>query len=306
MTKRIFSLALLHAILGAAAGCRLLCGTPDGFCPPGFCDPQNCADQCGSMLDEDRGYTRPPVLPRPSAPVGLRGAVCDDPCDGGDVAGRPCGYHGGPLRWLYRLLTRNCYWGRSCGQRYWGDWWNDPPDCCDPCDRCGNFTGVHVRGCVDGDRDIAPHCDRCVAPYHDTQRHSSRCQQCQQPTPVAVTPKHSTPPSSRQSVVTSAEKTTPAIARPSEAPGAGPSRAASVKPRQAVSGPPSTVASKPRRSEPDGHSLSLGSHYFSPEAAARGEYSPRLISVEERVLTDEEVAARQAAARSRPSDNLRR
>jgi len=326
MTNRVFSLVLLHAILSTVAGCRLLCGTPDGFCPPGFCDPQNCTDQCGQcglMLDEDCGYARPPALPRRPAAVGWRMPVYDDPCDGCEVACRPCGYHGGPLRWLYRLLTRNCYWGRSCGELYWGDWWNDPPDCCDPCDRCGNFTGVHVRGCVDGDGGIAYH--------HETQPYSSsRCQQCQQPTAVAATAKGRTPPSSPQTAapsanspmpassqvqdtvrhrsraVTSGNNPTPAMARPPDASGAGASRALRVEPRQAAARPASTAVAKPRRSEPDGHNLSLGPHYFSPDAAARGDYSPRLISVEERVLTDEEVAARQAAARNRPADTTRR
>jgi len=299
MTKRIFSLALLYAILGTAAGCRLLCGTPDGFCPPGFCDPQNCADQCGSMLDEDCGSARPPASPRRPGPAGLRMPVCEDPCDGCDVACGPCGFHGGPLRWLYRLLTRNCYWGRSCGELYWGDWWNDPPDCCDPCDRCGNFTGVHVRGCVDG--------DYATTSYRDPQTDSSsRCQQCQQPSAMAAAAMGHTPQSSRQSAVTSGNNPTPAMARPPAASGAETSRAASAKPRQAAARPPAPAAVKPRRTEPDERSLSVGPRYFSPDAAARGDYSPRLISVEERVLTDEEVAAQQAAARNRPADNLRR
>jgi hypothetical protein len=24
---------------------------------------------------------------------------------------------------------------------YWSEWHNDPPQCCDPCDRCGNWIG---------------------------------------------------------------------------------------------------------------------------------------------------------------------
>ena len=40
------------------------------------------------------------------------------------------------------LFTHDSYWGGSCGQyRYWGDFYGDPPDICDPCDDCGNFTG---------------------------------------------------------------------------------------------------------------------------------------------------------------------
>ncbi|HEY1785250.1 MAG TPA: hypothetical protein VGG30_06855 [Pirellulales bacterium] len=29
----------------------------------------------------------------------------------------------------------------GCGERMVNHWWNDPPQCCDPCDSCGNFTG---------------------------------------------------------------------------------------------------------------------------------------------------------------------
>jgi hypothetical protein len=29
----------------------------------------------------------------------------------------------------------------GCGEVYWGEWVSDPPDCCDPCNDCGHFTG---------------------------------------------------------------------------------------------------------------------------------------------------------------------
>src|SRR5207248_598223 len=33
---------------------------------------------------------------------------------------------------------------RGCGEIYCDEWKSDPPDCCDPCDRCyGQFTGPH-------------------------------------------------------------------------------------------------------------------------------------------------------------------
>jgi hypothetical protein len=47
----------------------------------------------------------------------------------------------GPLTPLFALFTRDSWCGSGCGERYWGDFYGDPPDCCDPCDRCGNFTG---------------------------------------------------------------------------------------------------------------------------------------------------------------------
>jgi len=28
----------------------------------------------------------------------------------------------------------------SCGEFYCSEWFNDPPDCCDPCNNCGRFA----------------------------------------------------------------------------------------------------------------------------------------------------------------------
>ena len=34
----------------------------------------------------------------------------------------------------------------GCGEIYWDEWLSDPPDCCDPCDDCGNWVGPQ-HGC---------------------------------------------------------------------------------------------------------------------------------------------------------------
>ncbi len=34
-----------------------------------------------------------------------------------------------------------CCTGCNC-ETYWSEWHNDPPRCCDPCDRCGNYVGT--------------------------------------------------------------------------------------------------------------------------------------------------------------------
>jgi hypothetical protein len=31
--------------------------------------------------------------------------------------------------------------GSQCGELYWNEWFSLPPNCCDPCDHCGNFDG---------------------------------------------------------------------------------------------------------------------------------------------------------------------
>jgi hypothetical protein len=52
----------------------------------------------------------------------------------------PC--NGGIKYWL----NGRCYAGRSCGERYWGEWISDPPDRCDPCNQCGDFIGPRCCG----------------------------------------------------------------------------------------------------------------------------------------------------------------
>ena len=73
-----------------------------------------------------------------------------DPC--GDCC-RPMTCHDktycGPLTPLFALFTRDCWRGSGCRDRYWGDFYGDPPDRCDPCDRCGNYTGGW-NGCNSG------------------------------------------------------------------------------------------------------------------------------------------------------------
>ncbi len=60
---------------------------------------------------------------------------------------RHCGIVRGPLSFVFALFTAGTYRGcgfgdrGGCGERYWGDWYSDLPECSDPCDRYGNFTG---------------------------------------------------------------------------------------------------------------------------------------------------------------------
>ena len=76
---------------------------------------------------------------------GGRGSLCcrtyeermsqTDPC-GTCVTPVGCG-NGGVRGWLRNQST--CC--KGCGDVYWGEWISDPPDCCDPCDSCGGFSG---------------------------------------------------------------------------------------------------------------------------------------------------------------------
>jgi hypothetical protein len=60
--------------------------------------------------------------------------VCDGPCSGGGGCD-PCNWY--PGKCLFDKIGCNS----GCGKLYWSDWHSQPPDCCDPCDGCGNYAG---------------------------------------------------------------------------------------------------------------------------------------------------------------------
>lgn len=146
MTKRALLMGLMVATAAVSTGChgifrgRFLC--PFG---PG-CDPQYCGPS---------GPTRGPASGPACGPD--CGAVCDAPCapDCGppcppDRCG-PCGPHFGPLSWLFaQFRWRGCRGHSGCGETYWGGYCSDPPDCCDPCDCYGNWTGGGCGGYAGG------------------------------------------------------------------------------------------------------------------------------------------------------------
>ena len=63
--------------------------------------------------------------------------VCDGPCGGGND---PCTWYPG------KCLFEKAGCNSGCGKYYWSDWHSEPPDCCDPCDRCGNYAGRYYEG----------------------------------------------------------------------------------------------------------------------------------------------------------------
>ena len=93
---------------------------------------------------------------------GFGGTACCDAqpavrCDDGGCGngcGNGCARLGSLLRFrcLGRLLRMSCNslgCGSGCGEVYWHDWISDPP-CPDPCDTCGNWTGMAVTNSYDG------------------------------------------------------------------------------------------------------------------------------------------------------------
>jgi hypothetical protein len=91
-------------------GCEEDCGYPYRYSGSRSCNP--CGDSCRPMTCHDKTYC-------------------------------------GPLTPLFALFMRDSWSNCGCGERYWGDFYGDPPDYCDPCDRCGNYTG-RGNGCDNG------------------------------------------------------------------------------------------------------------------------------------------------------------
>lgn len=85
--------------------------------------------------------------------------VWDGCCNDCGPHGQPCGSQCGTcgiLPWL--IYGKTC--GKGCGDIYWGEWVSDPPDCCDPCDKCtGCWTGQRGPCC------LGP-CQRLLAAFH--------------------------------------------------------------------------------------------------------------------------------------------
>jgi hypothetical protein len=186
MVRRTLTVLFVSALMASAGGCgvvRALVCEPFGpnrlfdrtHCRDGSCG--SCAACVGPVEDESCGPAegtcadcRGPLIRGRWCPAhrvyGCRvcarsgescGAPCGESC--GESCGAPCGescgdascgprdcWRPGPLTWLFRWMSCGTFCGSGCGPRYWGDWYGDPPDACDPCDRCGNFTGG-PQGC---------------------------------------------------------------------------------------------------------------------------------------------------------------
>ena len=146
MLKWLSVLSLLATLSAVGSGCAPYHMSRHGMRPGAVCDPTHCTDTCGTM-------------PAARYQGACGGAECDicDPCS-------PC-YYGeyspfGPLAAVLRIFRPITWMGPACGERYWGDYMSYPPDCCDPCDCYGNYTGMHVSNCPQrGGRQV---CGTCV------------------------------------------------------------------------------------------------------------------------------------------------
>jgi len=192
MIKHAVLICLAVGLVAAASGCGV-CRTIlyEPFGPNSLVDMRSCGVRAGdSECDGDCGMPRGgPCGHRPCL-ARLNRAACE-PCDDAACDDAPCddaGYgrcgrcgrcgHGGLLAWVFGLLRGSTYCDSGCGERYWGDWYGDPPDCHDPCDQCGNYIG---RG--------RPSEEYASGPADDLARASGRdCPQCAQRSQAARRP----------------------------------------------------------------------------------------------------------------------
>ena len=125
MISRCTLLVMLFGLLaggGCCCGGRVYQSNCGG---PGLACGANCGPRCNGPLC--RAYEQ-----RVSSGCSTCGTCCPDVGCGG----------------FKGWLTQGATCGRGCGSVYAGEWISDPPDCCDPCNRCnGDFTG---SGCCGG------------------------------------------------------------------------------------------------------------------------------------------------------------
>jgi len=123
------------------AGKKYTCGC-DVYVPTNYCtgpadcccEPScGCCGECGECCDPACGC-EPACGCDP-------GCGCEPACGCGTECNTNCCAQ--IVGACIRMCSKLCG-GGSCGcdsEVYWCEWYNDPPHCCDPCDRCGNWTG---------------------------------------------------------------------------------------------------------------------------------------------------------------------
>lgn len=148
-----------HGCQGACGGCchhglrSAKCGSNCGHdCGPLFrgdggkyfdsCD--GCGDDCGLGVEPACGM-----------PVETGCGIAVEPGCGMEACGG-CRRHGIGC-WQPCKLLREIFTCDGCtGPMYWSEWYNDPPECCEPCDHYGHYTGPQAKCSVVGVAHHAP------------------------------------------------------------------------------------------------------------------------------------------------------
>lgn len=118
--------------------CGGTCAMPCIGCGSSTCDGDSCdGDSCDGSCEESCTSCREPSCGTEAATCGCGTEVSVASSDCSTCGQSPCGC--GPRHWPnpFAHLT-DCL---GCGELYWSEWHNNPPDLCDPCDCHGYWTG---------------------------------------------------------------------------------------------------------------------------------------------------------------------
>jgi hypothetical protein len=136
--KKTLVLCFLTGVLIMQSGCCRW-----GACRRGACDTCGggpyagpCGDDCGSGGGAECGSDC-------GAPA------CGAACGGCNSGGDGCCYNGthcGPVTAVLNLLNCRSFCGPVCGERYYGDWCDSPPNCCHACDCASTTMGASAIG----------------------------------------------------------------------------------------------------------------------------------------------------------------
>ena len=115
---------------GRGCGCES-CSPSDGDCGP------TCGSAPSSAPRTTHLFRRRLQLRHVRAARGTSCGACGDDC-GSCCQSNFCIH---PFRWIGNLFYAGTWCGPRCGNTYWGEGISDPPDCHDPCNRNGQWTG---------------------------------------------------------------------------------------------------------------------------------------------------------------------
>lgn len=188
MVRRTILISLIAGMFAVVGGC---CAFDASVCEPGGgcngtcyeppCRPNlglpwragcgmRCQTACESACETECGPSCGPSCGSSCGSVCESCESCEDPCGGS--CGRPRRYRGGPLGWLYKL-AHPIYWQGGCGEMYWGDFHGERPDCCDTCNRMGQWTGSRGVCSTQSDRggfSEPAKCETCGRPYSSSDQ----------------------------------------------------------------------------------------------------------------------------------------
>jgi len=138
--KRLLLWGTLLAVASLTTGC-MTCG--GGYHMFGMA-PMNCYSTCNPCMT-GVAMTCPTKYVSPYAGQYYQGDECGSPCGGCSSGCGSCSMSYQPFARLCNLLSLG---GNSCGcacESYYGDYINNPPSLCNPCDQFGGLAGFSAQ-----------------------------------------------------------------------------------------------------------------------------------------------------------------